>query len=395
MNLITVCLIFISLIPCAITAQPYPVGHRQLTLTDPARPGRNIGVEVYYPGTSAGENIAVANGAFPLLVLGHGFLMTWSAYQPYWEQLVPQGYILVLPTTEGGFSPSHSAFGADLSLIRAWFQTETNRTSSVWENHITPAAAVMGHSMGGGAAFLAMQADTAFTTLIGIAAAETNPSAIQSAAGILKPVLILAGRNDCVTPPAQHQQPMYDALASPSRCIITLQGGSHCQFAAANIFCNTGESTCQPPPAISEATQHTLTFQALLLWLSFYLKNDCISGPAFQQFISNTQGVTAQQSGVLACTGTTRSPQVNTPLFFISPNPSGGELSLYLTEHAHFNTLKIYDMTGRCRYIESIPKDRLVSRYILQVPDLPTAIYLIRIENAGGEYHEALWQKTQ
>ena len=44
-------------------------------------------------------------GQFPVLVLAHGFLMGWDSYQVYWEELVPEGHIVCLPTTESGPLP--------------------------------------------------------------------------------------------------------------------------------------------------------------------------------------------------------------------------------------------------------------------------------------------------
>lgn len=329
----------------ALMAQPFPVGHRQLTITDPARPGRNIGVEIYYPATTAGEDVPVASGQFPVVVFGHGFLMVWSSYQPYWETLVPEGYILAFPTTEGSFSPSHAAFGADLSRVRAWLASENAVTGSIWENHIAPTSAVMRHSMGGGASFLALAGDTAFTTLIGIAAAETNPSATQAATGIAKPALILAGGNDCVTPIPQHQQPMFDSLSAFSKCLITITGGSHCQFAASDFFCNTGESTCQPAPAITPTTQQTLTFRAILPWLDFYLKQDCPSGPVFQQRLIDS-GISFVQTGVLDCNITPANSLGREAWMTLYPNPSSGSLKLEWQGRA-IQEVALLESTGR------------------------------------------------
>ena len=60
------------------------VGHATITLVDPARNNRQIATEVYYPATTAGNNTPIAPGAFPLITFGHGFVMTWSAYQNFY-----------------------------------------------------------------------------------------------------------------------------------------------------------------------------------------------------------------------------------------------------------------------------------------------------------------------
>lgn len=371
----------------ALMAQPFPAGHRQLTITDPARSGRNIGLEIYYPSTTAGEDVPVASGQFPVVVFGHGFLMVWSSYQPYWETLVPEGYILAFPTTEGSFSPSHAAFGQDLSRLRSWLASENTVTGSVWENHVAPTSAVMGHSMGGGASFLALAGDTAFTTLIGIAAAETNPSAIQAATSITKPVLILAGGNDCVTPIAQHQQPMYDTLTSASKCLITLTGGSHCQFAASDFFCNTGESTCQPAPAITPTVQQNLTFQAILPWLNFYLKGDCPSGPVFQQRLSNA-GITFLQTGLLDCNLTSSQKMEKEGRIAIYPNPSSGALTLKW-EDREIREVVLLESTGRKMGQWEVQG---LQGWQTDLHQLPTGLYFLHLTDESGRSYQYRWQ---
>lgn len=81
-------------------AQTLNIGHTTLTFNDPNRTGgfgsgagagRQIQTEIYYPSATTGENVAVANGTWPLIVFGHGFAMNWDAYSNIWNQLVPLG----------------------------------------------------------------------------------------------------------------------------------------------------------------------------------------------------------------------------------------------------------------------------------------------------------------
>ena len=160
---------------------PYPVGHSSLSFTDASRSSRSVTAEVYYPATSAGDNTPFVTGYFPVIAFGHGFVMTYSAYAPYWNALVPQGYILICATTETGIAPSHSDFGKDLAFLIRTLQTEGNSSSSNFYQHVAASSAVMGHSMGGGASFLAAQYLPSITALVNMAAAETNPSAVRAA----------------------------------------------------------------------------------------------------------------------------------------------------------------------------------------------------------------------
>ncbi|MCX6246757.1 MAG: T9SS type A sorting domain-containing protein [Bacteroidetes bacterium] len=61
-------------------SQNFPVGHRSMNFTDTSRNNRAIPSEIYYPGTVAGNNVTIADGRFPVISFGHGFLMDYSVY---------------------------------------------------------------------------------------------------------------------------------------------------------------------------------------------------------------------------------------------------------------------------------------------------------------------------
>lgn len=292
----------------ALYAQ-YAVGHRTFTFNDPTRtggfgsgggPGRQIQTEIYYPATSAGDNTPFIQDSFPIIVFGHGFSMAWDAYQNIWEEIVPKGYIMLFPRTEGGLSPSHSDFGLDLALIVNSFRALGQNSSSPYFNRVASTAAIMGHSMGGGATFLAAQNNTNITAIATLAPANTNPPSIDAAKFVTVPTLVIAGANDCVTPPNQHQIPMYDSTAALCKTYISFTGASHCQFANSNFNCNFGESTCSPGPTITRAVQHQRTFKYLIPWLNKYLKGACHPQSNIDSLlnISTTSEITWNQSCV-------------------------------------------------------------------------------------------------
>ena len=74
------------------------------------------------------------------------------------NKLASSGYIVLLPRTEGGFSPSHSEFGNDLKfLVNAGQNLNTINSPtilSVFNNKVLAKSAIGGHSMGGGSSFL-------------------------------------------------------------------------------------------------------------------------------------------------------------------------------------------------------------------------------------------------
>ena len=210
-----------------LMAQNLNIGHSTLTFNDPNRtggfgsgggPGRQIQTEIYYPATTAGENTAVADGQWPVIVFGHGFAMNWDAYSNIWSALVPYGYIMAFPRTESGLfpSPSHGEFGQDIALIAQKMTDAGQNSTSIFYSKISAYACAMGHSMGGGAAVLAAAQSSLFDAYLGLAPAETNPSAIAAAANLQIPSLILSGSNDGVTPPSQHHLPIFNAI--PQEC---------------------------------------------------------------------------------------------------------------------------------------------------------------------------------
>jgi predicted dienelactone hydrolase len=280
----------------AAQAQPFAIGSTNLTFTDPSRGGRSIPCEVYYPATTAGANVPVAAGAFPVLAFGHGFVMTVGAYANFRQAFVPEGYILVLPTTEGGFAPSHGDFGLDLAFAITAMQAEGATSGSPFFGHVFSTAAVMGHSMGGGASFLAAGGAPAITTVVNYAAAETNPSAGAAAGSAAMPTLVFSGSEDCVVPATGNQQDMYSASASTCKAFVSITGGGHCQFADNSFTCSFGELTCGGPGSISRATQQDVAQDLTLLWLKRYLKDDPAAGLAFADSLALSPRITSQSS---------------------------------------------------------------------------------------------------
>ncbi|MBI3519605.1 MAG: T9SS type A sorting domain-containing protein [Bacteroidetes bacterium] len=334
-------------------AQTYQVGHCSINFKDASRTGgyaitgssvvtvggttgRDIGTEIYYPAATAGNNVAVATGTFPVVVFGHGFVMTWDAYTDLWTNLVSNGYIVCLARTEGGFSPVHLDFGKDLAKIADYMSTTMTTTVPAspvpsFVGKINPRVALSGHSMGGGSSFLGAQNNTSIKTMLNFAAANTNPSSQHAAKFITVPSLVLSGENDCVAPPAQHQKPEYDSLIiTNTKAYMSVKGGDHCSFASrGNTNCMFGQGTCSPQPTISEAQQKSAAYMAAKLWLDYFLKEDCSAWPKFKdtlntsvRFVNNTMisdivdpAITAA-GAVLTCTTPAASYQ-----WYLNNNP--------------------------------------------------------------------------
>jgi len=275
-----------------LNAQAYDAGFRTITFIDSDRNNREIECEIYHPAESAGQNVPMASGQFPHIVFGHGFLMNVGAYESIATALAEEGFIVLLPTTEGGLSPNHSNFAQDLAFVADEVIEKGGDPGSFFYNHLNEKFALGGHSMGGGCTYLAVQyLENEVNTLFTFAAAETNPSAIAQMSELKTSNLILAGELDCVTPPEDHQLPMYMAQ-SGNDCTYYLEidGGYHCQFNDFNFNCNLGETFCSPPGGLTREQQIETVLELLIPWLKGWLYRDCAAWDTFESIMDNEDG---------------------------------------------------------------------------------------------------------
>lgn len=274
-------------------AQNYPVGKTSFAFVDPSRNNRNIACEIYYPAQAAGLNAPFAEGSFAHVVFGHGFLMTVSAYESIASALAENGFVVVLPTTEGGFLPSHTNFARDLAFVANDLIAKSQIPSNFFYERISGKYAIGGHSMGGGCTYLSYQyAETVLPScFFTFAAAETNPSAIGQMSSIVVPNLLFAGEFDCVTPPSAHQIPMFQSQNEEAcKYYVEINGAYHCQFNDSNFTCSLGEGGC-PQNGISRQTQLSITLQTLLPWLTLWLEENCDEWSQFTQYLEGNSQV--------------------------------------------------------------------------------------------------------
>lgn len=305
-------LLFSLVLSATSWTQPFPIGHRTITYNDPSRSGgfgsgggsgRQIQCEVYYPAVSAGENTNFASTNSPVITFGHGFVMGWDAYTNIWENLVPRGYILIFPRTEGNFSPVHEDFGKDLVVIANRFISDCAAPTFFAYNHYNGKNAVMGHSMGGGSTLLAASNPNAnFDLLVGFAPAETDPSAIAAAANVTIPAVIFSGTEDAVTQPTDHHFPIYQALNSSCKQFLAITGGAHCYFANSNGACDFGESSSGGNISITREQQHDILFDGLDPLLRFYLFGDCNAWSEYSTFLNDSRIVTTNSCNYIPAT---------------------------------------------------------------------------------------------
>jgi hypothetical protein len=237
----------------------------------------------------------------------------------------------------------------------------------------------MGHSMGGGASFLAAKSMNTITALVNMAAAETNPTAIGAGKNISQPALIFAGANDCVAPPVQHQKPMYDSLASSCKTYVEITGATHCQFANSNAFCTIGETSCFSSAGISATTQQAITIDLMIDFLDTYLKSDFSAEQSFRQKIAQAAGFNAQQSCLALNNAGVNANNQEMVLF---PNPVKQVLNIktnYLID-----SLTVLSIDGK--YKKNISVQNQV--YQMETEGLKNGIYILCLKSKNKiEYH--------
>ncbi|MEH0818668.1 MULTISPECIES: alpha/beta hydrolase family protein [unclassified Micromonospora] len=229
--------------------------------------GRSFSARIYYPATAAGSGQPVAAGRFPAVAFGHGFFQSVSKYYSTLGHLASWGFIVLAPTSQGGLSPSHSAFADDLNAALTWAVAQDTTAGSRFAGHVrTDKLGLSGHSMGGGASILAAARNPKVGAVANLAAAETNPSAKAAAATLAIPVRLIAGDRDTIAGVADHQRPIY-AAKPPTKQLRIIKGGFHCGFMdGSSLFCDSG--------GISRAAQLPISKRLLTEWFLLYLTGD-------------------------------------------------------------------------------------------------------------------------
>ena len=368
-----------------LTIQAQQVGTTTITFNDPARTGgfgsgggagRQIQTEIYYPASTAGVDVAVAMGEYPIVVFGHGFVMAWDAYENIWTDLVANGYIVAFPRTEGGFSPSHEDFGKDLALVVDELLLLNNDAGSLFNNKLSGKAGICGHSMGGGATFIAANETSNIQTIIGLAPAETTPSAVTAAGTIILPALVLSGSADGVTPEADHHLPIFNALGSTCKYYVSITGGAHCYFANANFNCDTGESFSAGGITVTRTEQQETSSDYMIPWLNIYLKDACDDKLIIDDLEANDNRTVVNAQCVFDCEEpTTGLMDLNTSELNIYPNPVVNKLTI-----EGINATSEVILTNSL----GVQMFKSVGVSTIDVSNLPSGVYLL--SNEGKSY---------
>lgn len=327
-------------------AAQYAVGTDDITFIDSQRNDRAVPVDLYYPAVAAGAGQPVADppaGGFGAVAFGHGFQIATGSYEWIARHLASIGCVVALPRTAGELFPDHRAFGLDLAFAARAVRDAGDDAASPFHRRMGPDTLVMGHSMGGGCSLLAAGGDPSLTAVANLAAAETDPSAVAACASIDRPVLLMSAGNDCVTPPEDHQIPMYQALAGGWRTRIELAGAGHCQFNAYSFLCSLGEFCSADIP---RQEQQDRTWMLLEPWVRAVLFDDRAARSGFEALLAAGDGFSFEQAGGPSPIGPAR---LRTPARLEAhPNPFNPAVQLSVTiDRPGPVRLEIYDAAGR------------------------------------------------
>ena len=386
--------LFFLFFSLSINSQTFQTGTITVTFNDPSRtggfgsgggPGRQIQTEIYYPASVSGSNVAVATGSFPVVVIGHGFVMDWSSYDNIYSTLSKRGYIVALPRTEGGFSPNHSDFGKDLALVGDKM-LQLNTTNTLVPNFIGKVIqklAISGHSMGGGSSFLGASNNVNLTCLFNFAAAQTTPRSSQAAKTVTVPTLIISGKNDCVAPLITNQLQMWDSTASNKKFLVNIKNLTHCDFGnGSNFNCTFGQSTSGCSNTIPNATALKLYMNFVNPFLDANLKGDCTAANQFMDSLNLSQVIFSKNIlGSLACNLSSSSNlnKFNREIK-IYPNPTTSRLSI---ESESDFQLKLFSIEGKQLDFEYIRNN---SGYEMDLSKFDKGIYFLGLSNQNFNF---------
>lgn len=322
--------------------------------------------------------------------------MSALAYQWLVQALVPYGYIIGFPATEEGF-PNHADFGKDELVVARALKNYGDSSNSFLFQKTNGFTAIGGHSMGGGASYLAMNNVTDITTFFNFSAAETfavfGIVATEAAKNITQPALVFTGSKDCVASPVGNSKTMYQNTKSEYKFFANIKDGSHCQFADANKTpCETGEVlACIGTTYISRINQQNRTMLLLKPWLDFWLKRDCNAISTFYTNSGNNlTNIDTLQSKIITCSALsipTTIKQNKTLKANLFPNPSNGLFTLEINQNYSNATLNVIDITGKLIDNKLYRNQNVIQ---LDYSYLAKGMYQLQLNTENGNYFSKL-----
>jgi pimeloyl-ACP methyl ester carboxylesterase len=246
-------------------------------------PGRRTTFEarVFYPavlGTGAVglPPAPVADGRFPVVVFGHGYLAPVESYDSTLRRLAAWGFIVAAPRAAGDSYPGHDRFADDLRATVDRMEVLDLEPGGWLAGHVLRGAyGLAGHSMGGGVSLIAAARSPGILAVATLAATETVPSAGAASAAIDAPVLFIGGDEDAISPVASRQWALFDAKAQGPAQLRVLRGASHCGFLDDAAFLGLGCDAGSMDPGL----QRALAARLVVFWMRRYLQGELTLDP--------------------------------------------------------------------------------------------------------------------
>lgn len=401
-------LLITSFIALSNQAQTFPIGHMSINFKDASRSGgytisggiamtgtgRTIGTEVYYPATVAGNNTAVANGQFPIVVFGHGFAMTWDSYDNIYNKLASLGYIVLLPRTESGIfpTPNHGDFAADIKLLAnqglLLNTTSTPTALATFNGKVLQKSAIGGHSMGAGCSFVAAQNNTTITCLFNLAAATSNTAGVSSVAGaslVTVPTLVISGEKDNVAD-STVQNSHYNPTSSSIKFHSIIKDVTHCDFGnGQSTTCTIGQAACSTPSCNTTLFNRYMSY--IEPFLAYELKSDCNAGNTFMTLIQNPSAdrIGRKITGTIACATTDLETINQFQSLLVFPNPAKEKIMIsYTTENISTIQIELYDISGRLILKETEnPIKSLQTSKEINIESIDNGSYILYLNQNG------------
>lgn len=338
----TVCLF--GLLVVTLSAQPdpgasgpFPHGWYTVTVT---RDARSMSCRVYYPALLDGENAAIdtANGPYPVIAFGHGFLTLTSYYISVFERLSSHGFIVIAPQFT---DTQHGELGKDLVTCLNYVKSLSRMPGDRFFGLVdTLKTGVSGHSMGGGASLLATLYDTTIVVSAPFVAAETTPSIIGSINTTKSWIYLISAQNDGITPPVSTQIPMYNN-APGNKALLTIKGANHTKFMDNSLL-----DWSDPRGYLSRPRQIYTSQKYLTAAMRYFLKGEDF----YRRFVFG-DSVAADTSVILETTvGIRGKPRALLGEFSVSqnyPNPFNPVTRIeYSLPVASRVTIEIFRITG-------------------------------------------------
>jgi alpha-beta hydrolase superfamily lysophospholipase len=224
----------------SMPSPPYAVGVTHVTFVDATR-GRSIAVTLRYPvrgtagDTETTDEVADA-GAYPLVVLAHGYDVSAATYAALEHQLAAAGFVVAAPD----FPETSSAATDDPDEDDV--VNQATDVSFVVTQLLTPATVphvlagaissgpvgVVGHSDGGVTAAAVAYNSTVADPRVGAAVILSGAEARYGGTWFSTqspPLLAVHGTDDAVNPLSSSEQLFADATGS--KMLVTVDGGSH------------------------------------------------------------------------------------------------------------------------------------------------------------------------